>query len=270
MFNLLISGGATAWETDQLMRMDASRFKEYSDGTEAKSVSLSDPGTLKSVEGIPTLLMYERGTEAPNGDIVRYGSVRDLRVAGKELVFQFSEEGRFSRSILNEFASWLALSKWEQNRTHWAIKDGSIPRAMLAKLAPSYDVVFSFAGENREYVEQVAKYLRSKDVKVFYDRFEEVSLWGKDLAEHFDSVYRRSGKYCIIFISKYYADKMWTRHERRSALARALQEREEYILPARFDATELPGMLPTVGYISMSDKSPIDFGKLILEKLGRS
>jgi hypothetical protein len=63
---------------------------------------------------------------------------------------------------------------------------------------------------------------------------------------------------------------MWTRHERRSALARALQEREEYILPARFDATELLGILPTVGYIFLSDKSPIDFGKLILEKLGRS
>jgi len=270
MFNLLISADATAWETDQLMRMEVSRFKEYSDGTEAQSVSLSDPSTLKSLEGIPTLLMYEQGTEGPNGDIVRYGSLRDLRVAGKELIFQFSEEGRFSRSVVKEFASWLSLSRWEQSRTHWAIKDGSIPKALLAKLVRSYDVVFSFAGEDREYVEQVARYLRSKDVKVFYDRFEEVSLWGKDLAEHFDSVYRRSGKYCVIFISEYYAEKMWTRHERRSALGRALKEREEYILPARFDATELPGILPTVGYISLSDKSPIEFGKLILEKLGRS
>jgi hypothetical protein len=173
-------------------------------------------------------------------------------------------------NVVQEFASRLGLGRWEQGRTHWAIKDGSIPKAVLAKLARSYDLVFSFAGEDRKYVEQVAKYLRSKDVKLFYDRFEEVSLWGKDLAEHFDSVYRRSGKYCIIFISKYYAEKMWTRHERRAALARALREREEYILPARFDATELPGILPTVGYISLSDKSPIDFGKLILEKLGRN
>jgi TIR domain len=270
MFSVLISASGTAWETDQLMRMLASRFKEYSEGHEASSVTLDTPDTLKLLEEAPALLMYETNTEGPNADVIRYGHVRDIRVAGNELVFRFAEEGRFSKSVVQEFADRLGVDKWEQTRTHWAIKDGGIPHAMLAKLLPSYDVVLSFAGEDREYVEHVAEYLRSKDVKVFYDGFEEANLWGKDLAEHLGSVYRRSGKYCVVFISKWYSEKMWTRHERRSALARALQDREEYILPARFDETELPGILPTVGYISLSDKSPIDFGKLILEKLRRS
>jgi len=134
---------------------------------------------------------------------------------------------------------------------------------------PSYDIVFSFAGEDRKYVEQVADYLRAQSVKVFYDEYEQIHLWGKDLAEHLELVYRRSGQYCVIFISKYYVKKMWTKPERRAALSRALKEQDEYILPARFDETEVPGILPTVAYISLSGKSPIKFGKVILEKLGK-
>jgi len=44
-----------------------------------------------------------------------------------------------------------------------------------------------------------------------------------------------------MFISKEYAEKPWTKHERRSDLSRALEE-DEYVLPARFDDTELPGL----------------------------
>lgn len=56
---------------------------------------------------------------------------------------------------------------------------------MLKKLTPSFDVAFSFAGENREYVKKVAQYLRKNKVAIFYDENEQVHLWGKDLAEHF-------------------------------------------------------------------------------------
>lgn len=270
MFNLLVSGRPTAWETDQLMRMDIGRFKENSEGSEAEAVSLNEPNTLKTLQDVPALLMYECGIKGPNGDIVRYGRLRDIKVTpGKELVFRFEEEGRFTRNVVQEYADRLDIHYFEDSRTHWAIKDGDIPSAMLSKLRPSYDVLFSFAGEDRAYVEKAAAYLRSKDVKVFYDRYEEATLWGKDLAEHFDSIYRLSGQYCVLFISKHYAEKMWTKHERRSALARALKEHQEYILPVRFDDTEVPGIRPTVAYFSTSDKSPTDLGNAILQKLGR-
>lgn len=48
-----------------------------------------------------------------------------------------------------------------------------------------YDITLSFAGEDREYVDKVAQILKDKDVRVFYDKFEEVGLWGKDLGIHF-------------------------------------------------------------------------------------
>jgi len=268
MFNLLIESNSTAWETDALMRMSKDRFKEAS-GIEADLIKLSESNTLRLLEKVPSLLMYERNSEGPNIDVVRYGILREIRVVRTEITFRFSEEGRFSREMVEEFADRLGIDSFEFNRTHWAIKDGDIPKKMLANLIRSYDVVLSFAGEDRPYVAKVAKYLRNKGIRVFYDRDEEADLWGKNLAEHFDWVYRSSGNYCVPFISKSYVRKMWTRHERRAALGRALKEREEYILPARFDDSSVPGISSEVAYIPLADKSPSEFGKLILKKLGK-
>lgn len=133
----------------------------------------------------------------------------------------------------------------------------------------AYEVVLSFAGEDREYVEAVAGYLKKNNINVFYDKYEEVTLWGKDLAEHLDKVYRGTARYCVMFISENYANKVWTSHERRSALAKAIEEKEEYILPARFDNTKIPGIRPTIGYVDLSKKTPEQLGKMILQKLGR-
>jgi len=133
----------------------------------------------------------------------------------------------------------------------------------------AYEVVLSFAGEDREYVEAVAECLKENNVKVFYDKYEEVTLWGKDLVEHLDKVYRGSARYCVVFISKNYANKVWTTHERRSALAKAIEEKEEYILPVRFDDTNIPGIRPTIGYVDLSEKTPGQFCKMIIQKLGR-
>lgn len=130
-----------------------------------------------------------------------------------------------------------------------------------------YDVALSFAGEDRAYVEKVAKYLKEKGIKVFYDDYEKTKLWGKDLYVHLDEVYQKKARYCVMFLSCYYAEKLWTNHERISAQARAFTEKGEYILPARFDNTEIPGIPPTIGYIDLRSLEPGEFGKLIIEKL---
>ena len=77
-----------------------------------------------------------------------------------------------------------------------------------------YDVALSFAGEERPYVEAVADALRNAGVKVFYDDYEKVTLWGKDLYSHLDYVYRKASRYCVLFVSESYARKVWTNHER--------------------------------------------------------
>jgi len=130
-----------------------------------------------------------------------------------------------------------------------------------------YDIVLSFAGEDRIYVEKTARFLRKTGVRVFYDRYEATKLWGKDLYQHLDRIYQNMANYAVIFISEHYGKKLWTNHELKSAQARAFSENEEYILPARFDDTEIPGIRKTIGYIDLKYLTPIQFGKIIIQKL---
>lgn len=133
---------------------------------------------------------------------------------------------------------------------------------------PQYDVALSYAAEDRPYVQKVALRLRDGGVKVFYDEYEQVALWGKDLYSHLDDIYRTKSRFCVLFISEHYAKKVWTNHERRSAQARAIRENEEYILPARFDSTSLDGLPDTIAYLDISRVKPKEFAKLVKEKVG--
>lgn len=70
-----------------------------------------------------------------------------------------------------------------------------------------------------------------------------------------------------MFISAEYAAKEYTRLERRSALDRAMREAGAYILPARFDDTELPGLRPNVAYLDLGETAPATLVDFIRRKL---
>lgn len=131
----------------------------------------------------------------------------------------------------------------------------------------SYDVALSFAGEDRTYVKQVARELQERGRQVFYDEFRRSELWGKDLSQHLSDVYMRRARICVVFISRHYAIKAFPTLELRSALARTLEEKREYLLPVRFDETQVPGLLPTVKWIDGNVTTPSELARLIASKL---
>jgi hypothetical protein len=133
-----------------------------------------------------------------------------------------------------------------------------------------YDIALSFAGEDRDYVAKVAILLKEKGIGVFYDHFDEVNLWGKDLYVYLSDIYKNQAKYTVIFISKFYNEKLWTNHERQSMQARAFEENEEYILPVRFDDTDVKGILKTTGYLDLRTKTPEELADIIEKKLVQS
>ena len=117
-------------------------------------------------------------------------------------------------------------------------------------------------------MERVAKLLRDAGFRVFYDDFSPEMLWGTELPVLFDDIYRKRSRYCVIFVSHEYVKRMWTNHERRSAQARALEERGgEYILPVKVDDAELPGMPPTIGDLSLDKFPPEEIAELLIRKL---
>jgi hypothetical protein len=136
-----------------------------------------------------------------------------------------------------------------------------------------YDVAISFAGPDRTFAEELARHLASRGVRVFYDRYEEATLWGKNLYDHLQDIYQRLARYCLILVSKEYARRVWTSHERRAAQARAIKTKGEYLLPVMIDDTEIPGLPKTVAYVRVKEKTPEQIATLFLQKLsldGRS
>jgi hypothetical protein len=130
-----------------------------------------------------------------------------------------------------------------------------------------YDVAVSFAGEDRALVEEFVNILASNHVSVFYDSWERAELWGKDLYQYLDTIYGQAAQYCVIFISGNYVKKAWTKHELRSAQARAFAQNSEYILPIKLDDTELPGLPGTVAYIDVRHTKLDEVARVLLEKL---
>src|ERR1700758_939239 len=117
-----------------------------------------------------------------------------------------------------------------------------------------WGVALSFAGAQRDYVEQVAAALQARELRCFYDADEQIELWGRYLAEELPAIYGEQAAAVVVFISAEYADRDWTRHERRVALGRAVRERREYVLPARFDDTPLPGLLSDMVTVNLRAK----------------
>jgi TIR domain len=131
-----------------------------------------------------------------------------------------------------------------------------------------FDVAVSFAGSQRPIAEQLATIVSDAAFEVFYDHFFAAELWGKDLPAFFDQIYRERARFCVIFVSREYAEGMWTQHERQSAIARGIMSKgEDYLLPIHVDGSALSGVSPTLGHVSLDNYSIQQVADLLVAKL---
>lgn len=135
-----------------------------------------------------------------------------------------------------------------------------------------FDIVISYASEDGQLVQEVAKQLRALGFKVFFDQFEEakLALWGTNMFDFLADIYSKRGRFCMIFISEHYTKKAWTTHERQQAQARAMREKEPYILPVKIDDTELTGMPSTINYFDLRKRSTQELVSMASKKLTQS
>ena len=135
-------------------------------------------------------------------------------------------------------------------------------------MSKQYEIALSFAGEQRAYVESVAMALQSRGISVFYDGFERVALWGKDLVEELHDVFENRAALAVMFISKHYVEKAWPTHERQSILSRAVREGIGDVLLVRFDDTPVPGLRSSIRFERAENITPAELAAMIAEKIG--
>ena len=166
---------------------------------------------------------------------------------------------------------------WKQGPAHvnsiivnsmTATKEHPRPGGPELTTGRTHQVALSFAGEQRDYVENVAQHLAARSIDVFYDGFQRTWLWGRDGVETFHEVFAETSNLVVMFISAEYVAKPWTRHERKAALSRMLMEGAEYVLPVRFDGTPVPGLPDSVLYLDANEFTSAQLATMIVEKIG--
>lgn len=135
-----------------------------------------------------------------------------------------------------------------------------------------FDVVISFAGEDRAIAALINDGLKVAGVSTFYDTDHRSALWGRNLAEDLFYIYSQAGEFCLMLISRHYLDKMWAGHERRAALSRGLRQDKEYILPyllGDVSLSEVDGLNPDIAYLKASEVGWLEVVDILLDKLGK-
>jgi hypothetical protein len=173
------------------------------------------------------------------------------------------------KDFKRQYCDRVQIAKAEKKAHAKEVHRDNQPQPPVPQSTYKYDVALSFAGEDRKLAEELTTEMKKLGLKVFYDKDEQATLWGKDLFQHLQPVYRDFSRYCVILVSCHYAKKEWPRHELRQAQERVFRENTEYILPLRLDETEIPGINATTGYISVDEYSISEIAQLIFSKLGK-
>jgi hypothetical protein len=105
-----------------------------------------------------------------------------------------------------------------------------------------FDVAISYASENEQFAEALARELRTPPaLRVHYAPDESGVIAGSHLDPYLTEMYRDRARICVALISKPYARKLWTRFELRAVHARLLID-PGYLIPVMLEELTLPGL----------------------------
>lgn len=240
------------------------------------------PKFLKEAKELHYSLDMNRLISSPN-DVGEIRKINRLTAIFRNFS---SNDGEDLDNLFNEFQKWAKAGKRKQHIANLAadldrfigkkiedmdlyvIEDeASEPAKVASGQNKRFDVAFSFAGEQRDYVGKVASYVENQsNLSVFYDDNYEEDMWGTNLVDYFKDVFEKKANYCVMFISKDYSEKTWPNFERQIIQAKSLFQ-EGYLLPVRFDDTPIKGEVPTVKYLNIKDMKPEELGEKIIKKV---
>jgi hypothetical protein len=132
-----------------------------------------------------------------------------------------------------------------------------------------FRVGFSFAGEKRAFVAEVAEILAQQfgRGRILYDKFHEAEFANPDLGLNLPRLYEKEVDLVVGVICEKYNHKEWTGLEWKSIYGLIKQKKVDAVLLSRFGHTEPEGLFGLGGYIELDDKSAEQFADLIRERL---
>jgi hypothetical protein len=135
-----------------------------------------------------------------------------------------------------------------------------------------FKVALSFAGEKREFVREVARYLSQKfgSNRILYDRIYEVEFGKAKLKEDLANLYRSEAELIVAIICPNYPKKEWCRNEKDVICSLIKEGNIKMVMLSNFNGEELEDLKGEGGYIPLDNSSAEDFAINILVRLAQN
>ncbi|HEV7892730.1 MAG TPA: tetratricopeptide repeat protein [Pyrinomonadaceae bacterium] len=132
-----------------------------------------------------------------------------------------------------------------------------------------FRIAFSFAGEKRDFVAQVAAILAERfgEEHILYDKYLEAEFARARLGRYLPKLYHEESELVVVVVCGVYSHKEWCGLEWDAIFDLLKQRREDEVMLVRFDYATVEGLYSDTGFIELDDKTPEQAAKLILERL---
>jgi len=135
--------------------------------------------------------------------------------------------------------------------------------------AKRFRIAFSFAGEKRGFVAEVADILAKRFTKeaILYDKYHEAEFSRGDLAFYLPDLYEKETGLVVAVFCPDYENKEWCGLEWNAIYGLLKTRKVEEVMLTRFKRVEGKGLHGLAGYTDLDDLAPDQTATLILERL---
>ncbi|HEX8502375.1 MAG TPA: tetratricopeptide repeat protein [Pyrinomonadaceae bacterium] len=132
-----------------------------------------------------------------------------------------------------------------------------------------FRIAFSFAGERRDFVEQVAATLarRFGRERILYDKFHRGEFSRGDLAFYLPDLYEKEAELVVAVFCPDYEKKEWCGLEWNALFGLLKKRKASEVMLTRFDRVEGKGLHGLAGYTDLDELTPEQAASVILERL---
>ncbi|MEK6302692.1 MAG: AAA family ATPase [Acidobacteriota bacterium] len=135
--------------------------------------------------------------------------------------------------------------------------------------AKRFRIAFSFAGEKRDFVAQVAAILAKRFGKdsILYDKYHQPEFSRSDLAFYLPDLYEKEADLVVAVFCRDYENKEWCGLEWNAIYGLLKARKVDEVMLTRFERVEGEGLRGLAGYTDLDDLTPAQAADLILERL---
>jgi hypothetical protein len=135
-----------------------------------------------------------------------------------------------------------------------------------------FDVAFSFARPDRDYVERTRRACRRLGLRVMYDRDFSNHWWGENFLVEQRKIYGSRSHFFMPFISEAYFQRRIPADEFAAAMWADVERGGGYILPVLIGGVRVPPhLLPRhLGFLKAEDHTPERLAAELLRKVTRA